>query len=248
MLNRLFAADDWGLSPAVNEGILALARRGWLSSVSCMANTPFISHGLTELLSLSPQIRFALHFNLTFGKPLSPPERVESLIRKSSAYLFNHQTLMFKCFSGRIDPEHVFIEAKAQLLALLGKDIPVSLLDGHHHIHFLPVISGALKRLSFEYRFDGVRLMRDPSHFFSFLQSQCLAGDWPIPLQDVCYLLRKDLRNRSSFMKKLKFAAGRPLVVHPATHNDFDVIGVNDNLREQRIFELHSIFHFLDNQ
>ena len=45
-----FAADDWGLSPAINLGILELARRGWLRSVSLIANAPFLHERLDELL------------------------------------------------------------------------------------------------------------------------------------------------------------------------------------------------------
>ena len=42
---QLFTADDWGLSPGVNDGILRLARRGVVRRVSIMARDGFHRRG-----------------------------------------------------------------------------------------------------------------------------------------------------------------------------------------------------------
>lgn len=129
MTKAPFAADDWGMTPAINEAILELARAGALRSVSLITNLPYLSHGLGELASL-PGVELALHVNLTLGPSLARPARTFGGLR----------SLVRDLALGRIDHPWIREEIAAQHEAALAAGARVSLFDGHQHVHLLPPI------------------------------------------------------------------------------------------------------------
>lgn len=66
-------ADDFGLSPAVNRGIIEAYRMGGITSTSMMVNMPGFDEAV-YLAKLLPGLGVGLHFNLTYGYPVSDPE------------------------------------------------------------------------------------------------------------------------------------------------------------------------------
>lgn len=73
-MNRqvIINADDFGLSPAVNRGIIEAYRAGGITSTSMMVNMPGLADAVHAARSL-PGLGVGLHFNLTYGRPLSDP-------------------------------------------------------------------------------------------------------------------------------------------------------------------------------
>src|SRR5437763_13941300 len=66
-------ADDFGLSPGVNRGILEAYAAGVVSSVSVLVNTPGWDDAVRPLRDLDPPSRLGvgMHLNLTMGRPVS---------------------------------------------------------------------------------------------------------------------------------------------------------------------------------
>ncbi|MDN4605219.1 ChbG/HpnK family deacetylase [Paenibacillus sp. F6_3S_P_1C] len=78
-------ADDFGLSPGVNQGIIQAYQAGGITSTSMMVNMP----GLEDALSLArslPELGVGLHFNLTYGRPVSDPAIVPSLVKPDGSF------------------------------------------------------------------------------------------------------------------------------------------------------------------
>ena len=137
MRTLALCADDFGLSAAVNQGILQLARRGRLTAVSCMANGPAWAAGAAELKAVAAvregSLRLGLHFNLTEGRPLSPAlarvwPRLPSLPR-----------LLLMAHLWRLPLGALRQELDAQWLAFeaaIGR--APDHIDGHQHVHHLP--------------------------------------------------------------------------------------------------------------
>jgi predicted glycoside hydrolase/deacetylase ChbG (UPF0249 family) len=140
-VTRLLAlcADDFGASTAINRGILQLAAGGRLSAVSCMSNMPAWAAGAPLLAGLPPvqqgRVKLGLHFNLTEGRPLSAAlarlwPRMPALPRLIAlAHL-------------RVLPrEALRAELQAQLLAFeQAAGRAPDHIDGHQHVHHLPVL------------------------------------------------------------------------------------------------------------
>lgn len=244
---KIFAADDWGLSPAVNEAILELARRGHLLSVSCMAGLEFTGYRIGELAALGPEgPEIFLHFNLTFGNPLSPAAEVPSLGGKRGFH--SHPVLLARSLSGRIRAGEAAKELTAQWNALERLGVTIAGVDGHHHIHLLPAISSAVARFLAGKSHLRARMMVDRSHWPSYLLSaafRMLRGGAFERVQECLYLRPSDLRSKEAFFGKLMREPGKPLVIHPSARDDFDRHRVRDGLKAQRVVEFEKILNYL---
>src|SRR5438067_1188540 len=64
-------ADDWGLSPEINDAILELARRKIIARVSIMVRQVSVTYKLKDLLEI-PNITHGLHFDLTSTQQKRP--------------------------------------------------------------------------------------------------------------------------------------------------------------------------------
>ncbi len=154
MKNRwlIINADDAGLCPEVDEGILEAARAGRVTSVSLLVNPPF-RPAVVQLKDLPLSI--GLHLNLTLGLPMSPSGLVP-----------------LKQGNGRFDPrwldEGRAFEAKEVRDELLRQvETFVTLtgahpthLDTHKHVHtrnreIFAVTAGLAKDLGVPLRASG---------------------------------------------------------------------------------------------
>lgn len=130
-------ADDYGLSPAVNAGVLRLAKAARLTEVSCLVNGAAWAEGAAALVKLRDKsggrLRVGLHFNLTEGVPLSPA------LQQLWPRLPTLPTLITQAHLGRLPRAALGEELNAQLQAFESttRRIP-SHLDGHQHVHHLP--------------------------------------------------------------------------------------------------------------
>jgi predicted glycoside hydrolase/deacetylase ChbG (UPF0249 family) len=235
MENYIFCADDWGMSPGINEGILELARRKKLYSVSCIANAPFIEHGLEELLSFQNDgLKFMFHLNLTYGDSFIRHEDLPNLTSKTGE--FNcHLKFLAKSLSGTIchqEYQKVFLH---QLQILEKLNIPITGLDGHHHVHLVPGVYLAIKNLLPLRNIQFLRTMVDWHHIFTYLQTiyfKFFLYDKfsHVELFPCGYLLNNNLKKIQRKIKKHKH-----LITHPAKYNDFNLIGIKDKLRAFRV-------------
>ncbi|HWL29234.1 MAG TPA: ChbG/HpnK family deacetylase [Burkholderiaceae bacterium] len=126
----VLCADDFGMNPAIDEGILKLAERRRLSATSCLVEGPSFASGVDALRQSGLQLGLHLNFTESMGQPgLYMP--VSSLIRQ--AYL------------RRLDSGAVASQVQRQLdryEALVGR--PPDFVDGHQHVHQLPQIRTVL--------------------------------------------------------------------------------------------------------
>lgn len=79
-------ADDFGLSPAINDGIIKAYQSGGITSTSMMVNMPGFDHAVHAAQSL-PDFGIGLHFNLTYGCPVCDPGSVSSLVKKMVIFI-----------------------------------------------------------------------------------------------------------------------------------------------------------------
>lgn len=162
MSARPFAADDWGMSPAINDAILELAQAGALRSVSVMANLPYLQLGMRDLAAV-PGLELALHVNFTLGPSLARPGREFGGLRG----LVRDLTL------GRIGENWIREEIAAQYAAAADGGADISLFDGHQHVHLLPPIFRELSAFARAVGKPRLRSVIDASHPAFFLSQIC---------------------------------------------------------------------------
>ena len=159
-------ADDLGLDEAINDAIFDLADRGQLQSASLMVAGPAVAHAL-DGLSRRPKLKIYLHLVLSEGPPICPPEQIPLLVNPQGLMNLSFGQLLMasiwcKTSSGSFVSQ-LATEIKAQILMfqeLTGQQF-VS-LDGHQHLHLLPLVWGELLKLEPPLRPVWLRTIREP--------------------------------------------------------------------------------------
>ncbi len=157
--NVILCADDYGLSDGVSRGIVELAEMGRLSATGAMTNMPGWRRNADGLKSLKGQIGIGLHLNLTTGSPLGQMPRFAP-----SGRLPLLEAVLGMSFKGRLDEGEIAGEIARQLDAFEEAfgEAP-SFIDGHQHVHVLPVVRAALFQVLTERGYAGRLWLRDPS-------------------------------------------------------------------------------------
>lgn len=154
----ILCADDYGLSPGVGTAIRALIERGRLTATSCMTVCPFWPEEAPKLKPLADMADVGLHLTLTDQAPLGP---MPGLAPKGTLPPLG--LLMRKAYAGMLDAREVGAEVDRQVAAFTAAfGAPPVYIDGHQHVHQLPVVRdavlGALASLPGAY----VRVCREP--------------------------------------------------------------------------------------
>ena len=109
----IICADDYGLSPAVNDGIIELLESKRISAVSCMMLGSDVEIGMRKLQVLNKNFDLGLHLMLTNDQPLTKL-RSESGLVDSQGSLLSFRELAArwhdpKCHSHREASSHINI-------------------------------------------------------------------------------------------------------------------------------------------
>jgi hopanoid biosynthesis associated protein HpnK len=150
-------ADDFGISRGVNRGIVEAHRQGLVTSASLMANLPSAEDALTRAATC-PNLGLGLHLTLTAGRPLTPPERVPSLVDADGSF---HAlgTLLARLSLGKVRAGDLRRELSAQVEWSLKRGVLPDHLNSHHHVHIHPRVTPIVVALAREH---GVAWVRSP--------------------------------------------------------------------------------------
>ena len=155
MKTLIINADDFGLTPGVNRGILEAAREGIVTSASVMVSAPYVTQALDQLAKANVPLSLGLHVVLngelpTFSKsprftsstgylPLSKWDASdEEDFLREMRYEMQSQFKAFEQLTG-VKPDH---------------------MDSHHNICFKHPL---LKRITLELLEDYKIPIRDPA-------------------------------------------------------------------------------------
>jgi len=140
-------ADDFGLTPGINRSILELHRAGVLTSATLIA-TGLAFDDAVAIARANPLLGVGCHIVLTDGTPVSPPERIPTLIGPDGKS-FRPSLIDFvsDLLRGRIREEEIEREVLAQIDKLRQIGITITHVDTHKHTHLFPRIAGPLLRV-----------------------------------------------------------------------------------------------------
>lgn len=141
MTTITLCADDYGLHPAINDGILALIAQGRVHATSCMSTSPEWFKAAQRLKPWQGKIDLGLHLNLTEGFGITAPRISHIIAHSYSGWL--RTTKMRTLLSTTIRRQ---FDAFSEALGCLP-----DMLDGHQHIHQLPGIRDLLLETIFTY-------------------------------------------------------------------------------------------------
>lgn len=131
-------ADDYGISPIVNQAIIDQCESGSVNKVSILANL-CSQDSFKELRKIEGQ-EFGLHINLLRGTPISEVSKVPSLVRNDLFYSL--PWFLVRLLLKKVTTSELKLEIENQLEYLKNRKIKVSYLDSEQHMHlFEPVKS-----------------------------------------------------------------------------------------------------------
>lgn len=123
----ILCADDFGFTKGISRGILELIQKKRLSATSCMVAHSSFKEFAFGLKNYQNSVDIGLHFDLTS----SPSTSFAQLVKAT--------------FLGNIDQSFIRNEFRKQVnqfIAAFG--FAPAFVDGHHHVHQLPQISGVI--------------------------------------------------------------------------------------------------------
>jgi predicted glycoside hydrolase/deacetylase ChbG (UPF0249 family) len=131
-------ADDFGLLPEVNRGIIECFQTKSISSTTLMVNAEGTQEAV-DLAKTHPSLGVGLHFNLTHGSPVCEPEKIPSLVNGKGSF---HSRTEFekKIILGKILFQDIEKEFKAQLQKFDKSGLEMTHIDSHHHVHIFPSV------------------------------------------------------------------------------------------------------------
>lgn len=127
-------ADDFGLSPCENAVILGAFQAGIISSATAMANMPAFEAACVMARHPLLKGRIGLHFNLTYGRPLSQGILGRSTFCDRQGE-FDLNLARHSLWINRLDREAVMDELEAQWQRCLDNGVRPSHIDSHQHVH-----------------------------------------------------------------------------------------------------------------
>jgi predicted glycoside hydrolase/deacetylase ChbG (UPF0249 family) len=155
-------ADDAGLHSGMTLGVVKAHDEGIVTACSVVAAGRAFEHAV-PLLRERPGLDVGIHFTLVGERPLSPPERVHTLLGRDGAFLPDFRAFTLRYLAGGIDGTEVEEELRRQLDRLLAAGLPVVHANSHQHLHVLPGVFETVLRLAEEHAISYIRIPGDPA-------------------------------------------------------------------------------------
>ena len=161
MKQLIVNADDFGLHPLINEGIIKGHQEGFITSTSLMPSAPCWQEAV-RLAKENPRLGIGVHLTLVGGVPsVLPKEKVSSLLDDDGLFLPDYVAFAKRYYSGAVKRAELEAELRAQLERALSCGVNITHIDSHQHTHVLPGINSLVLKLSNEYNIIRVRIPKE---------------------------------------------------------------------------------------
>jgi predicted glycoside hydrolase/deacetylase ChbG (UPF0249 family) len=196
-------ADDFGLTPEVNRGILAAHAGGIVTSTSVMTNMPWYE-AAADAARDYPELGIGLHLCLSEGLPVLPPERVRTLL--DSEGRFHSRVVLFERVKAeRVDLGEMAAEIGAQAERLQRLGVGVDHWNSHQYVHLHPRILDVIHSVLAPADFPCMRTHRrayiDGSGWMRGVRLARFYGQMPMRLaKDLYFALQSGRARRRGFV------------------------------------------------
>jgi predicted glycoside hydrolase/deacetylase ChbG (UPF0249 family) len=143
----LVTADDYGIGPATSQGILDLAASGLVTGSVLLVNTPHAEEAVRAWRGAGQPMELGWHPCLTLDCPLTPIERVPSLVNAEGRF-WPLASFMRRLSLGQIREAEVELELRAQygwFHDMVG--LFPTIVNAHHHVQVFSLVGAVLRRI-----------------------------------------------------------------------------------------------------
>jgi len=153
-------ADDFGLSPSVNEAVYRAHHEGILTSASLMVNEPGFQQAV-KLAKASPELGVGLHLTLLMGHSTLPPAEIPGLANSRGEFSDHPTSAGLAYFFKPALRAQLRAEIHAQFEKFHSTGLALDHVNGHLHLHLHPVIFEILMADQQKLGIRHLRLTRD---------------------------------------------------------------------------------------
>lgn len=161
MKRVIFSADDFGLSPAVNEAIERAHRDGILDQASLMVAGPAAADAVRRARAL-PSLRVGLHLVVIEGPAVSPPSDIPDLVDAAGQFPSDQARLGFRYFFRRSARRQLAHEIRAQFAAFAATGLTLDHANAHKHMQVHPTVGKLMIETGREFGLRSVRIPAEP--------------------------------------------------------------------------------------
>ncbi|MFE1602489.1 hopanoid biosynthesis-associated protein HpnK [Methylobacterium sp. ID0610] len=151
-------ADDFGLSPQVNDAVERAHREGILSAASLMVAAPAAADAVARARRL-PSLRVGLHLVMVEAWPRLPAADLPDLVDENGLLRRDMGRLGLDLAAKPSARRQLAAEIRAQFEAYRATGLPLDHVNAHKHFHVHPVIAGLVLAIGRDY---GMRALRVP--------------------------------------------------------------------------------------
>ena len=156
-------ADDLGIHPSINAGILSAYQNGIFTSCTMLMTTAFLDETVRDFVrpALLP---IGIHLSLTIGKAVADPGEVSNLVDKEGNLKLSAGRLLLSSYddtAGQSLLRQVRHEFAAQLGRALDCGLKPTHADVHQHVHMNPAIFSVLEEVLPRFGIDRLRFTRE---------------------------------------------------------------------------------------
>ena len=150
MKQVIFTADDFGLTPEVNEAVEKAHTRGVLSCASLMVGAAAAADAVARAKRL-PSLRVGLHVTVADGKALLPHAAIPALADAAGNLPRNLVTAGVHWFFSPAARRDLAREIRAQFDAFRATGLALDHVNAHNHMHLHPTVLGIIIRVAREF-------------------------------------------------------------------------------------------------
>jgi chitin disaccharide deacetylase len=171
----MFTADDFGLSPSLNQAVALAHRCGLLGNASLMPGAPAAPQAIT-LAKNFPGLCLGVHLTLIQGRAVLPPRAIPNLVDSEGCFPRHPVRTGWRYFFDAGLLPDIRRELRAQIEAVLEAGVRVWHLNGHLNLHLHPRLAPLVVDLAREYRIPALRSAAE-----DWRATLALAPDKPLP-------------------------------------------------------------------
>ena len=147
MKQLIVNADDFGLTPAVNRGVVRAFQSGIVTSASLLV-TGSAFEDAVALARQNPELDIGLHLALVEERAVLGPDVLPTLVDETGRFPRTSAEFIRRAILGGINWLEVEREIAAQIALFQETGLRLSHLDSHQHLHMFPPVFQIVRRLA----------------------------------------------------------------------------------------------------
>jgi len=155
-------ADDFGLSPLVNEAVEVAARDGILTSASLMVAAPAAADAVRRAQALGGKLRVGLHLVVVEGPACLDAGAIPKLVNAAGAFPSDQVAMGFRYAFSPAARRQLAAEIRAQFKAFAATGLPLDHANAHKHMHLHPEVGRLMLTIGREFGLRAVRVPAEP--------------------------------------------------------------------------------------